>query len=476
MHLGRTALVLLTTMTLAGLGKMAFADTEDDYLKAQMTARNIPGLSVAVVQDGKLVKSMGYGLADTRLKVPSTAGTVYQIASLTKQFTAAAILRLQEQGKIGIDDLVSKYVDGVPVAWSAITVRELLNQTSGIPDYMAGFDLDTQVGPTPKNYTAAEILGLVDKKPLLFTPGSEFRYSNTNYHLLGMIVEKVSGQSYGAFLQQTFFGPLGMKDTQMARPGLSVPNAAVGTVWDGKTVEVSPIIPSATISFGDTGVQATVLDLLKWSVALDGDTLLSAASKRLLWTPPQVSSSTGYAYAAGWIVEKPRGHRLLWHNGETFSGFSSALFKFPDDKLTLIVLVNSLDLPTLNKEAPMYALMLGLAKQYLPDLAKPVIGIPETSPQTAALVKTVITQLASGTLDKSLIAPAYSLTVLTPDVLASAQAALAPLGPLSSLTLVSRAPDGATSVYRALYGARAVTWTVTLTKEKIAALGFQETE
>ena len=219
-----------------------------------------------------------------------------------------------------------------------------------------------------------------------------------------------------------------------------------------------------------------MLDLVKWSAALDSDTLLSAASKRTLWTPPQVSGSTGYAYAAGGIVEKPRGHRLLWHNGETFSGFSSALFKFPDDKLTLIVLVNSLDLPALNKEAGMYALTLGLAKQYLPDLARPVAGIPDTAPQTTALVKTVITQLASGTLDKSPIAPAYSLMVLTPDALASTQAALAPLGPLSSLTLMSRTPDG-TSVYRAVYGARAVAWTFVLNKDgKIAALGYQETK
>lgn len=448
-----------------GMHSSAHADRVDEYLTAQMAARHIPGLSVAVVQDGKVVKALGYGLADTGSKAPATPDTVYQIGSLTKQFTAVAVLKRIEQGKVGIDAPITQYIDGLPKSWKPITVRELLNQTSGLRNYREA------LAPKQftKNYTAAEFIRLTDKKPLLFAPGSQFSYSNTNYHLLGLIVEKTSGQSYRTCLQQTMFGPLGMTHTQMLRPDSAPPAAAVGTLWDGKTVQISPVVFSPTLTFGDDGILSTVNDLVRWNAALDGETLLSPSSKRLLWTPPTLAGGSATEYASGWFHTQIEGHALLWHNGATLAGFTGAIFKFPDDKLTLIVLTNSLDIPGLQTSRPLYALTLGLAALYLPDMGKEDPPLPDPAPQTAALLKKVAAQLAAGKVDHSLFAPSFQ-ALLTPATLDSLHSALAPLGPLSSLALLRRAGDGIVD-YKALYGAAAVRWRIGLDRDgKISTL------
>ena len=458
---------VLAGAVLLGLMRAGHAGSVDNYLKAQMAAQHIPGLSAAVVQDGKIVKEQGYGLSDTAAKTPATAETVYQIGSLTKQFTAAAILTLMQQGKVGIDDPLSKYVDGTPAAWSAITVRELLNQTSGIRNYREA--LVNSLDAAPKDYTAAQVIAMADAKPLQFKPGTQFAYSNTNYHLLGMIVEKVSGRSYADYMQQTFFGPLGMTQTRMSRPGLALPNLAAGTLWDGKAVQGSSFAFSPTVDFGDGGILSCVADLVKWNAALDGTALLSAESKRLLWTPPTLASGTATQYASGWFAAEAGSHKLLWHNGATIAGFTGAIFKFPGDRLTLIVLTNSLNIPSTRTSIPLYSMGLGLAKLYLPDLAKEDAGIPDTDPQTAALLRLVSAQVASGTLDKSLFTPAFQ-AALTPEAVNPAHNLLAPLSPLTSLTLLSR-DSGGVAVYQAVYGTTVVNWQIAVDKDhKIAGL------
>ncbi len=462
-----TGLALLMTALMVGLNKPAHTDSIDDYLKAQKTAGHIPGLSIAVVQDGKVVKAQGYGLSNPAKKTPATADTVYQIGSLTKQFTAAAILTLAQQGKVGIDNPVSTYVEGIPAAWKPITVRELLNQTSGICSYTDALG-DSQDGAA-KDYTVSRIIALANTKPLGFTPGSQYAYSNTNYYLLGLVIEKVSGKSYADYMRLTFFGPLGMTQTRMYRPGLVLPTLAVGSLWDGTAVHVNTSVLSPALMFSAGGIVSTVTDLAKWDAALDGDALLNADSKRLLWTPPVLASGAATEYAGGWFVSSVKSHKLIWHNGATSMGFTGAIFKFPADKLTLIVLTNSLDIPGMQTRLPLYSLGLDLAKLYLPDLAKEEQGIPDTDPKTAALLKVVSAQIASGTLDKSLFTPAYQ-PVLTPEALQPLHDLLAPLGPITSLTLLRREPDGS-AVYRARYGTRTVNWLIVVNKDyKISAI------
>ena len=460
--------LLAMTALMMGRGGAVRADRVDDYLKAEMAQRHIPGLSVAVVQDGKVVKEQGYGQASLELSVPATAATVYQVGSLTKQFTAAAILRLAQDGKLGVDDKIAKYLDGLPAAWKGITVRQLLNQTSGIPNYREGLDM----GALLRDYTAADIIKMASAKPLLFTPGTKFNYSNTNYHLLGMIVEKVSGKPYGDFLQERFFQPLGMTATRLDDPNVVVPNRARGCLWDGTNLQNGIFTFSPTLTFGDDGVLSTVGDLTKWNAALDGDALLSPAGKALLWTPPALPG--GAEYAGGWITTRAGGHALVWHNGATAAGFTGAIFRFPDDHLTLIVLSNALDIPGLNLGKPLYALTLGLAGQYLTDTAKTDTPASDTEPQVTPMLRQVLTDLAAGKADASYLTPAMS-AALTPAVIAQTNQNLAAAGAFKpeTLALMSRKDDNGLRVYRyrALYGGTPVIWTVHLTPDgKIAGM------
>lgn len=445
----------------------AHADGVDDYLKAQMAARHIPGLSVAVVQDGRVVKTAAYGVSDVSAKTPATLDTRYILGSCTKPFTAVAVLQLMEAGKVDLDAPISRYLDGLPAAWSAITVRELLTHTSGLPNYRQF--LNYAKLSDPKYNQPGSVIALLADKPLDFVPGTKYEYSNSNYHLLAQLVEKVSGQTYEDYLAAYQFKAASMTATHLATLPLLLPNQAVGYGWDGKKLRPNTIFLPRALDYGDDGLVSTAGDLAKWTTALSTGQLVSEATLKQMITPGRLPDSTPTSYGLGLIVAPYKGQVLATHSGAT-PGYSSTLAYLVDSHLAVVILCN---VWSKTDSSLTQTLALGVANQFLPP---PPAAIPDTQPQTAALVKTVITQLAAGTLDKSLIAPMYYAKVFTPDMLASAQAALAPLGPLSSLVLVSRT-SGGTSVYRALYGVRAVAWTVTLSKEgKIASIRFQETQ
>jgi D-alanyl-D-alanine carboxypeptidase len=453
--------LLVGTVMLTGTAR---ADNADDYVRAQMAQRHIPGLSVAVVQGGKVVKMRGYGSASLAPDRPVTPETVFNLASLTKQFTAAAILRLAQDGKLGVDDEAAHFVADWPAAWKGITVRQLLNQTTGIPNFLETIPPDDY----GKFYSTRDFLEAAASKPLLFAPGAQYAYSNTNYHLLALVVEKAGGRPYGAYLHDTFFGPLGMTHTRLDGSGPPGPDRARGYGWDGSRYVPDTLRLDPSLDFGDRGVLSTAPDLVKWDAALDGDGVLSSASKAVLWTPPALPGGAQTSYAAGWIAQTVGGHRLLWHNGVLPFSFSAALLRFPDDRLSVVLLANSLK-PADLLSLPAYSLTLGLAKLYLPDLAKADAGIPDSNPQTAALVRTVSAQIAAGKLDPGLFAPALR-AALTPQAVAPARALLAPLGPLTSLALLAR-DAGGTSLYRALYGPIAVRWLIAVdAAHKITAL------
>lgn len=440
----------------------------DDYLQAQMAARHIPGLSVAVVQDGKVIKSRGYGQANVEQASPATVDTIYPIGSLSKQFTAVAVMLLVQEGKVKLDAPLSVYLAAMPKTWQPITVRELLNQTSGIPEWGPNLDKDSLL----REFPLAEIAQNAAVKPLLFAPGTQFAYSNTNYNLLAGIIEKVGGKPYGDFLQARLFKPLGMTSTGVYDPQEIMPGRSAGyDRFQGKVYN-NAYLYDPSYYLGAGSLESTVGDMVKWDTALAGGKVLPLPVMAQMWTPPTLPGGTPTAYGMGWERDTINGHSLIWHNGAIFGcmGFAG---RFPQDHLMVVILSNMMPLDGFDDAPPFFKLGLGLAKQYLPDLAKPDAGIPDPEPQTAALVKTVLTQLAAGTLDSTLVVPAYSQKVLTPDALAALHTGLAPLGPVSSLTLLSRTAGG-TSVYRAQYRVRAIDWTFILSKErKIAALGYK---
>lgn len=201
----------------------------DDYIASQMKTQRIPGLAVAVVRDGKLIKAQGYGLANIELDVAVKPETIFQTGSVGKQFTSAAVMMLVEEGKIGLDDKISKYLAGTPAKWANVSVRNLLTHTSGIADYAA------EANPKPggvidlhKDYTEAELLQRFTTLPMDFKPGEKWSYSNTGYVLLGIIIHKVSGEFYGDFLQERIFRPLGMSATRIISEADIIPNRAAG--------------------------------------------------------------------------------------------------------------------------------------------------------------------------------------------------------------------------------------------------------
>ncbi len=311
----------------------ARADRVDDYLKGEMDRRQIPGLALTVLKNGKAAKTAAYGLANLELRVPATPGTVFEIGSITKQFTAAGILLLVQDGKLSLDDRIGQYLPGTPPAWGDITVRHLLTHTSGLKSYtgLDGFELR-------RHLTQAQFIAAIGACPLEFQPGDSWKYCNTGFNLLGFIIENVSGQSYWDFLFQRVFRPLGMNATTNRLPATIIANRASGYEQTNHILMNRDYDLTDVFSAG--ALVSTVDDLARWNAALDGDTLLQAVSKAQMWTATKLNNGKPTKYGFGWFIEEVNGHKNIGHSGST-SGFSASIQRFPDDKLAVVVLTNT---------------------------------------------------------------------------------------------------------------------------------------
>ena len=316
------------------LGNHARADEVDDYVAAFIHERGIPGLSLAVVRDGGLVKAAGYGFANLELNAPATPETAYEIGSITKQFTAEAVMLLVQEGKLGLDDRLGHHLDGLPAAWQVLTLRQLLTHTSGLKDWEAAHLLSFR-----REYTPAEFIALMSPFALDFSPGERWSYSNTGYVLLGMVVARAGGKSYAEFVAERIFQPLGLRTTRFSRPLEIVPQRASGYVDDsGRLGKGEPLRPVLLDPNG--GVLTSVLDLAKWERVFESEILLRRPSLEQMLTPVRLNDGQTFAAGFGIFVDHFRGHRLIVHNGSTPGGFSSVFYHYPDDKLTVFVLCN----------------------------------------------------------------------------------------------------------------------------------------
>lgn len=327
-----------TWLLLFALGSAAAgrADEVDDFVAARMAGQSIPGLSLAVVRDGQVVLTRGYGLANVELQVRAAPETVYQSGSVGKQFTAAAVMMLVEEGKLGLDDPISRFFPEAPASWAGIRVRHLLSHTSGLKDY----DL-----PLWHEYTDGDLLRAFAEPPLEFVPGEQWSYSNTGYVLLGFLIQRVTGRFYGDLLAERVFRPLGMRGTRIISEADIVPNRAAGyRLVDGALENQEWVSPSLNRT-ADGALYLTVLDLAKWDTALEAGRLLKPESLAALWTPVRLKDgrlAEGYddnAYAFGWAVGEQRGHRRIEHGG-SWQGFRAQNSRYPDDHLAVIVLLN----------------------------------------------------------------------------------------------------------------------------------------
>lgn len=310
---------------------------------------SVPGVSLLVVRDGKPVVRRAYGFADLENRVAATPQTNYRLASVTKQFTAAAILLLAQNGKVSISDRVKRWLPSLPAALDSVTLKHLLTHTSGIVDYE---DLIPE-GATAQLHDADVLRLLESKDSTYFRPGANYRYSNSGYALLALVVERASGKRFSTFLRERVFAPLGMKNTIAYEEGFSiVPNRAYGyTMSDSSWVRKDQSLTSAVL--GDGGIYSSIDDLAKWDAALYDKRLLSDTSRDLAFSPHTATNDPAIMYGFGWRITG----ETVWHSGET-SGFRNVIVRYPSRRLTVIILSNRDD------PAP-YETALAIAKLYM---------------------------------------------------------------------------------------------------------------
>jgi CubicO group peptidase (beta-lactamase class C family) len=305
-----------------------------DYVRTEMQRQQIPGVALLVSRGGKIVQAEGFGLANVELQVPVKPETVFQSGSVGKQFTATAVMMLVEEGKVGLDDPLTKYFPDAPAGWKEVTVRELLSHTAGFGDYPAKFNFR-------KDWTEAELLKLVESIPLAYPPGTKWDYSNLGFLTLGILIHRVTGEFYGDFLQQRIFHPLDMQTTRIISEADIIPNRAAGyRLVKGELKNQEWVAPKVNTT-ADGSLYFSILDLAKWDAALYTEKLLKRSSLDEMWTPVKLKNGqpnkAGYGF--GWEIDERHGHHVVGHNG-AWQGFKSAIARYVNDQLTVVVLAN----------------------------------------------------------------------------------------------------------------------------------------
>ncbi|HVF39395.1 MAG TPA: serine hydrolase domain-containing protein [Gemmatimonadaceae bacterium] len=291
----------------------------------------VPGVSLLVMKDGVPVVRRSWGMSDLEQNIPATPETNFRLASITKQFTAAAILLLVQDRKVSLDDPISRWLPSLPTSTAPVTIRHLLSHTSGIVDYE-----DVMAPETSTQLLDADVLRLVEKHDsTYFKPGTGYRYSNSGYALLALIVERASGKTFAAFLRDRIFAPLGMMRTVAHQEGASVVDRrAFGyTSKNGTWLRKDQSTTSAVL--GDGGIYSSIDDLAKWDAALYDSRLLSDESRRAAFTAHTSTDDPNIKYGFGWRISG----QMLWHSGET-SGFRNVILQFPAKRLTVVMLSN----------------------------------------------------------------------------------------------------------------------------------------
>jgi CubicO group peptidase (beta-lactamase class C family) len=309
-------------------------DVVDNYVRAEMTKQRIPGLALLVSRGGQVIRAQGYGLANVELQVPVKPETIFQSGSVGKQFTATAVMMLVEEGKIGLEDPLTKYFPDAPPSWKKVTIRELLSHTAGFTDYPKSFDMR-------RDYTEAEQLKIVESIPLAFAPGTSWSYSNLGFLTLGILIHKVTGEFYGDFLQERIFRPLDMQTTRIISEADIVPNRSAGYRLVKAELKNQEWVSPTANTTADGSLYFSITDLAKWDAALYTEKLLKRSSLDEMWTVAKLSNgrqNSGH-YGFGWFVVTKNGHRVVEHEG-AWQGFETQISRYVDDKLTVVVLTN----------------------------------------------------------------------------------------------------------------------------------------
>lgn len=326
----RTLLILLLMTPVPAIAQDAFPTEKVDAMM-ESYAGDAPGASVLVLRDSVPLLRKAYGMADRERKIAATPASNYRLASITKQFTAAAILLLVDEGRMSLDDSLRRWLPSLPALADSITVRHLLAHSSGLIDYE-----DVMPSDFVGQLHDADVLRLLEtQEKTYFPPGSGYRYSNSGYALLALMVERASGQSFADFLRLRIFQPLGMAHTlAFVESGPAVANRAYGySETEAGWIRTDQSTTSAVL--GDGGIYSSIDDLTKWDAALYDDRLLSDQSRKLMFTPHVTTDEPDIRYGFGWRITG----ETLWHSGESI-GFRNVIVRYPQRRLTVIVLSN----------------------------------------------------------------------------------------------------------------------------------------
>lgn len=305
-------------------------DTVDRVVASAMERMHIPGVALAVVRAGKVIKAEGYGVADLEHAIAVTPQTVFKIGSVSKQFIATGIMVLAQDGRLAVDDPVAKYYPNAPESWRGITLRHFLTHTSGVLREGPAFD-PAKIQPD------SIVIRSAFERPLEFPIGTKYQYCNVCYFTLADVIARVSGKPWDVFLTERVFRPVAMPATRTTTVSQLVPHRAHGYVWrDSAYVNATEFLalrPSGAFL-------STVLDLAKWDATLYENRVLTRSSREAMWTPVRLTDGSTFGYGFGWQLDSVDGHWRV-HHGGSLPGFRAGMARFPNDSLTVIVLANS---------------------------------------------------------------------------------------------------------------------------------------
>ncbi len=385
-----------------------------------MVRDHVPAISIGIARGGRMLYARGYGYRDLPNAVAADTGTIYEIGSLTKQFTAVLILKLLQDGKLSLDDPLSKYVASYPSA-GHVTLRQLLNQVSGIPDYTQQPDFFSYV---EQSLTPAQIVAKVSSLPLDFSAGSKWEYSNTNYVLLGMVIEKITGRPYAEVLQTRLLDPLHLIATSYTDPGAASADRAFGYSWyNNYSILARP--SSMNIPFSAGAMSSNVADLIAWDSALFSDRIIPPDLTKLMMTPGSLTDGTPTDYGFGLQLTRFYGRLGVMHAGGIF-GFSSFNIVFPETKLQIVVLGNSDSFISAQALAKSIAAIVEPPgdRQLIASRFRPA---QNEDPTVTAALKALLLQIQTGTITRAAFDATFN-TAVSDAQFASAQRYINSLG------------------------------------------------
>jgi CubicO group peptidase (beta-lactamase class C family) len=384
----RILFVLLAGLLLAGPVCSAQQNLErriDRYIKGEMRRQKIPGISLAVLRRGKIAILRSYGLANVEHNIHVKPETVFQSGSIGKQFTAAGVMLLVQDGKLSLDDRITQYFPDAPETWQKITIRNMLNGTSGLGGF--GDEVDLR-----RDYTEEQFLAFAKKSPLSFEPGTNWAYSNIAYVTLGILIHKITGKFYGDFLRDRIFRPLGMTTARIISEADIVPNRAAGYRLEGGEIKNQEWVSPSNNSTADGSLYLTIIDLAKWDAALYTDFPIKQSTLRQIYTPTTLPGGAERPYGFGWHIEKVSGRTFAFHGG-AWQGFKSFIGRFPEDKLTVIFFANSW-------ETRDFKLARGLVSIFYPQLKLPPIEpIADEDEKVTQTIRRTLLQLSRSQAD-----------------------------------------------------------------------------